>query len=340
MTFEPRCGTTAMGIMPHDDVDRALSLALSLDVPFWPQLHRISLYEDSYVQASEHFPGIAIDPISRRIVFDLARFYEELPEYAELSASPDFFSVSPRYSTAFHKFLASDLSGHLAIRGQCMGPISFGLKVVDEDLKPIIYRDDIRSLLIDFLQAKVNWQYRQLKAKNRNAFVWLDEPGLQVLFSAYSGYTGEAAKADLRTFFQGIEGWKGVHLCGNPDWDLLLSIDLDILSLDSYHWGQVFIRYYEQVKSFVERGGILVWGLAPTGAEDFALENAERLMRRLEGYWDYLAGKGADKERLLRQSLLSPATCCLLNADVTETVESAFGLVRDVSRMIKDKYGL
>lgn len=340
MTFEPRCGTTAMGIMPHEDVDRALSLALSLDVPYWPQLHRVSFFEDTYVQASEHFPGITLDLVNRRIVFDVARFYDELPEYAELSASPEWFSLSPQYSVAFHRFLASDLSGYKAIRGQCMGPISFGLKVVDEDLKPIVYRDDIRSLLFDFLQAKVNWQYRQLKARNPNAFVWVDEPDLQVLFSAYSGYTAEAAKADLRAFFQGVEGLKGVHLCGNPDWDLLLGIDLDVLSLDAYHWGQVFMRYSEQVKSFVERGGILAWGLAPTGAEDFALENAERLMGRLEGYWDYLAGKGVDKERLLYQSLLAPATCCLLNADVVQTVESAFALVRDVSRMIKDKYRL
>ena len=30
--------TTAMAVMPHKDVNRALQAALSLDVPFWPQL--------------------------------------------------------------------------------------------------------------------------------------------------------------------------------------------------------------------------------------------------------------------------------------------------------------
>jgi len=44
-----------MGIMPHRDVERALELALGMDVPFWPQLPKVSLYEDMYVQASQHF---------------------------------------------------------------------------------------------------------------------------------------------------------------------------------------------------------------------------------------------------------------------------------------------
>jgi hypothetical protein len=54
--------TIAMAVMPHTDVDRALKTALSLDVPFWPQLPNYSYYEDMYVQTSEHFPGILLDP--------------------------------------------------------------------------------------------------------------------------------------------------------------------------------------------------------------------------------------------------------------------------------------
>lgn len=53
--------TTAMGILPHTEVEPALKLALSLDIPFWPQLPHLSYYEDMYVQASENFPGIFLD---------------------------------------------------------------------------------------------------------------------------------------------------------------------------------------------------------------------------------------------------------------------------------------
>jgi hypothetical protein len=35
-----------MAVMPHKDVDRALELSLSLDVPYWPQLPKVSYYEE------------------------------------------------------------------------------------------------------------------------------------------------------------------------------------------------------------------------------------------------------------------------------------------------------
>ena len=56
MRLQANCQTTAMGIMPHTDVERALQLALSLDIPFFPQLPNTGFYEDMYVQASQHFP--------------------------------------------------------------------------------------------------------------------------------------------------------------------------------------------------------------------------------------------------------------------------------------------
>jgi hypothetical protein len=81
LSFSPNCQTTAMGIMPHADVEKALEVALSLDIPFWPQLPKVSYFEDMYVQALEHFPGARIDVSNQRIIFDRSLFYEELPSY-------------------------------------------------------------------------------------------------------------------------------------------------------------------------------------------------------------------------------------------------------------------
>ena len=52
-----------------------MELALSLDIPFWPQLPHLSYYEDMYVQAAEHFPGILLFPEENRIRFDTAEIY-------------------------------------------------------------------------------------------------------------------------------------------------------------------------------------------------------------------------------------------------------------------------
>lgn len=64
--------------------------------------------------------------------------------------------------------------------------------------------------------------------------MFMDEPGMQFIFSALSGYGEQKAKQDLDQFFSMIDSPKGIHLCGNPDWDFLLGLDMDILSSDIY----------------------------------------------------------------------------------------------------------
>ena len=82
--------TTAMGILPHEEVEPALKLALSVDIPFWPQLPHVSYYEDMYVQAGEHFPGIVLLPEKNTLRFDINKFYEELPGLLERWDDLDF----------------------------------------------------------------------------------------------------------------------------------------------------------------------------------------------------------------------------------------------------------
>jgi hypothetical protein len=72
--------TTAMAVMPHTDVAAALDAALSLDIPFRPQLPRLNYYEDMYVQASEHFPGIVLDMDKQTLAFSMDTFVIELEE--------------------------------------------------------------------------------------------------------------------------------------------------------------------------------------------------------------------------------------------------------------------
>ena len=107
--------TTAMAVMPHTDVDEALKLALSLDIPFWPQLPHLNYYEDMYVQAAEHFPGMVLDLEKRTLRFSTEKFMDEFEITMSHYEEPEYFDVSPRYSVVYQKFLKLDLqaaSGH------------------------------------------------------------------------------------------------------------------------------------------------------------------------------------------------------------------------------------
>ena len=242
--------TTAMAVMPHTDVSRALEMALSLDVPFWPQLPNFSYYEDMYVQAAEHFPGIIQDVGKRTLRFSIDRFAEEFEEALARFDDPDYFDISETYSAVYHRFLSLD------------------------------------------------------------------------------------------QFFAQVNRPRGIHLCGNPDWDFLLNLDLEVLSMDIYTNAEIFSSYAASIRRFLDKGGLIVWGIVPTGMETFSQEDLPSLTGRLESVWQVLSKKGVDRDRLLAQSMLSPATCCLVNADKERTVERAFSSVNQMSRQMRDTYRL
>ncbi len=332
--------TTAMAVMPHADADAALELALSLDAPFWPQLPNLSYREDMYVQASENFPGILLDLENRKLGFDINKFYEELPAALERWESDEFFDISADYSVVYHKFLKMDLADRPAIRGQLEGPISFGFNVNDQDGRPIIFDDNVRPFMLDFMARRLNAQMKRLKKKNDNAFMYVDEPGLQFVWSALSGYGDAAARRDLDDFLAKVERPRGIHLCGNPDWQFMLNLDLDVLSMDIYTNGEVFAAHASAIRRFLDGGGVLVWGIVPANVEPFTKENMYSLVTRLEEVWTSLQKKGIDRDLIVRNSMLSAATCCLVNPDVTVTVERAFETILEMSRLLRKENGL
>jgi hypothetical protein len=194
--------------------------------------------------------------------------------------------------------------------------------------------------MLEFMAKRVNVQLNRLKELNPNAFMYVDEPGLQFLFSAMAGYGDVAARADMENFFSLIERPRGVHLCGNPDWDFLLGMDLDILSLDVYTNGEVFGSYANSIRRFLDRGGVLVWGIVPTNLEPFEEEDLDSLGKRLKQIWNLLGREGIDPDFLISRSLLSPATCCLVNPDGEKTVEKAFTMIKRLSTMLREEYRL
>jgi hypothetical protein len=358
MQLEANCRTTAMGIMPHKDIDRALELAMTLDIPFWPQLPHVSLYEDMYVQASGNLPGISVDMETGKVTLDSARFTEELVGYSERMTDPDTFRITDEYSVVYHRFLDKSLTGYRAIRGQQIGPVSFGFKVVDETNRPIIYNDEIKTILYDFMQRKANIQYHELSEKNPNAFVWLDEPGLGWVFSGLTGYDDIQARRDYQQFLRGLEGPPALHLCANVNLPYLLSLGIEILSFDAYQIEVMPRDYSGVVADFVSGGGIISWGIVPVDSSSLTTETPQTLAGRLTDYWGVVSYNGAVSEKqMAEKALIAPARCCLKDIGAVgapgetgkaysvpggeeQLVEKAFGYLGDISRLLQDGYGL
>jgi len=362
LNLQAGCKTTAMGIMPHNDVSKALELALSLDIPFWPQLPHVSFYEDMYAQSSESFPGIVVAPENEKISFDTARFNQELGDYSLRMTDSNTFALSQKYSAVYHRFLAEDLQDYPAIRGQVTGPVSFGFRVTDQDARPIIYHDEVRTLLFDFIQRKANLQYRQLKEKNPNAFVWLDEPGLGWVFSGLSGYNDIQARQDYHSFLAGFEGPRALHLCASVNLPYLLALGIELLSFDAYQLELMPKGYADAVAGFLTDGGIISWGIVPTDSERLSKETPENLANLLINYWEVVSrNTGLPAKVMAEQALIAPARCCLKNVgrvgasdepatcaiqiNTSSTVEEqlverAFSYLTALSEILKDRFDL
>jgi hypothetical protein len=115
---------------------------------------------------------------------------------------------------------------------------------------------------------------------------------------------------------------------------------MDILSLDIYTNAEIFSSYAPSIKRFLDNDGVIVWGIVPTGFELFGQEGIDSLIDQLENVWQILWKKGIDRDHMLEKSLLSPATCCLVNPDKEKTVEKAFSRMQMLSKRLREKYNL
>ncbi len=94
-------------------------------------------------------------------------------------------------------FFVPDTKGRPAIRGQLEGPVSFGFNILDQDNRPILFDDNIRPFMFEIMAKRINVQLTRLKEKNTNAFMFIDEPGMQ--FITRIGYlSGESFQSVLK----------------------------------------------------------------------------------------------------------------------------------------------
>ena len=99
----------------------------------------------------------------------------------------------------------------------------------------------------------------------------------------------------------------GVHCCGNMDWGLLAGIGPDVISFDAFFFGEKLALYPGPMKNFLEKGGILAWGIVPTDTEKLKVVTVKELDERLDGLKKLYADKGFPAARIENQMLLTPS---------------------------------
>lgn len=340
LEFDPGLRATAVGSMPHTEAQEAWDLVLDRipAIPNWPQLPNRSFRENMYVQYSEGFPGVVIQG-EDKIYVDRGRSLDEGLErlyLAYLQNDLDAYGVSPQYAAGLHTLLSSDLPEAVAVKGQVTGPVSWGLSVTDQARRPILYDQVLGDALAKHLRLKAAWQERALGTVNPRTIIFVDEPYLSALGSAFVSVPRDQVVGLLEEVLAGIEGLKGVHCCGNTDWSLLLETSVDILNFDAYNYAESLSLYPEAVVAFLERGGIIAWGIVPNEAKTVEGETAESLASRLDQAMSLLVRKGVSQDLLVRRCLITPS--CGLGGLQPEQADRALELAASLSRLVRERY--
>ena len=333
------CMPTIIGSVPYTDAETACRKIKKYlkDFPAWPQLPRKSNLENMYIQYSEGFPGIVIDgqkiTLQRNSGFDerLGHLYSD---YAENKV--DNYYVSKDYAAGLHTFTSTSHLSASAIKGQVTGPISWGLCITDEAGRGILYDELLADALSKFLHLKAVWQERLLSTVANQTIIFIDEPYLTSLGSAFVSISHEQVTTLLEEVLSGLQGIKGIHCCGSTDWTLLLKLSIDILNFDAYNYFESLACYPLEVKAFLSRGGVIAWGIIPNDEDILKKETLSSLYDRLCEIVASFSRDGISFKEIISSSLVTP-TCGLASLSI-EAAEEVFRLLAELSARIRVKY--
>ena len=336
--FDAGLRSLAAGSLPHTDPKAACRLTVdSVDIPTWPQLPQRSFLENMYVQYSERFPGSVVG--NERIYVDRGEDLDLALEQLYLAYLTDDLEhavISADYAAGLHCFLGMELDQPPVVKGQITGPVSWGLMVADQNRKPVLYDDVLAEAIAKHLRLKATWMEHELAKKSPQTIIFVDEPYMSSYGSAFVSLNRDQVVSLMEEVFSGIQGLKGVHCCGNTDWSLLMSTTVDILNLDAYGYAEALALYPDQVSAFLERGGIIAWGIIPASDQAWD-ETADSLLDRFDAALGLLTAKGTHRDALLASALIMPSCGC--GSLPVETAERVIDLTGQVASKLQERYG-
>lgn len=340
--FELNGLATAIGSMPQVEPREACSLVLKYlsEIPAWPQLPKKSFLENMYVQFSEGFPGVNVegDRIWVDRSQDLSIPLEQLYS-AYLENRMEYGETSDKCAAGLHAFLEQGKGkGRKAVKGQVTGPISFGLSVTDQNRRPLLYDEVLADAIAKHLRLKAAWQEKALRSVCSKTIISVDEPYLASMGSAFVSFPREQVVTLLEEVLGGISGLKAIHCCGNTDWSVVLQTSLDILSFDAYNYAETLALYPDEVKSFLNRGGVIAWGIVPNDEQALNKETKASIGDRLEGAMKLLSKKGISFDTIKSQCLITPS--CSLAAISIKAAAGALELTAAVSADFRKKHNI
>lgn len=353
MKIQAFCRATGIGSVPHIDPTAAVAFIFKYlpEIPHWPQLPNSG--------PEEGFLNQFVGPLLRlglvvekegKSFFDtdqqdwgakLAEFYTLYLAAAEGDTEAlDFFAFPKESARGFYhmtEYLAKNGTGAARyLKGQVSGPLTVGLAMTDQNRRAAYYNDQARDVLVKTLALQGMWQARTLGKFGLPVIVFVDDPSLTCYGqSTYITLQREQIIEELNGIFAMIHAGgalAGSHVCAGTDWSILFESDLEIVNFDAYEYFTTVASYPQEIKNYLERGGVLAWGIVPT-SDKVVGEDAASLLWRFDENINLLAAKGVDRQMLLAQALITPS--CGTGTLSMELAEKIYRLTAEISARLR-----
>jgi methionine synthase II (cobalamin-independent) len=354
--FKANCNCALIGSLPLKEHEYANELVLrySPEIPNWAQLpvHR---KENMVAQFAAGMPGLKydgdklfVDAKNKGFETSLAKFYEEYlaVNEGEKSLDDSIFALKREDAEGFFVFIENITKKAyrpVALKGQVTGPFTFCTSISDQNKKAIFYNEQIRDAAVKLLSLKAAWQVKNLLKINVPVILFVDEPALAGYGSSeFTSISGQEVVTCLEEVISSVHnagGLAGIHVCANTDWAVIFDTKTDIINFDSYSYFDRFILYKDKIKKYIESGGIIAWGIVPTAfPEEIEKQNAQNLIEKLLSQIEEVCAFGIEKEKLLRQSLITPS-CGTGSLDASSALK-VLELTQAVSRRLREELNI
>jgi hypothetical protein len=339
MIPSPHSLATGVGGLPHTDPVAACNDVLDIfpDFPYIPTLPDRGQLESIVFNDSEQLPGRFIQ--EDRLLFDSSTDHSEAMEkvymdYVEGNYAP--YALHKEYASGFIEMMSRNLTGVKVLKCQVTGPVTFGMQVVDRQKRPIYYDGQLADVLSKMIALRSRWCEQEIKKRTgvSETLVVLNDPYLASLGSSVVPVDKETVRAGFSDIAALVEGGLGIHCCSNTDWEFLLGLNPSVISFDAYTTAKEFLLYADSVVAYMERGGVVAWGIVPSEYKLYAQETTDSLFDR------YLAVRAQlcthMPEKLFdAQSLITPS--CGIRFSEPRGANAIMQTAAGISRRIREK---
>jgi methionine synthase II (cobalamin-independent) len=225
-----------------------------------------------------------------------------------------------------------------AVKGQITGPFTLLAGLKNENDQLALYDPRLRDVVVKTLALKAQWQVELLARSGLPIIVFIDEPALAGFgSSAFISVSAEeiiTMHYEVASHIHKAGGLAGTHVCANTDWSLFFGSSLDLINFDAYNYFDRFALYRPDLVQYLDRGGLVAWGIVPTMEADYInQESSDSLVSRWRSQVEDLVGNDLSLETILRQAIITPSCGC---GTLTEALaERVISLTRQVSEQIR-----